>query len=270
MFSPARALLSATAGSDPLPVVPTLSPLYEYGVGPRRAQMMMIAGQPGAMKSTLATFWADRLEIPTLFFSADNAPHTASSRLAAARTGFSVKDVIADLGGPHSGFYEEVIAESNIMFCFDSSPTLDDIADEITAYVEYLDALPELIILDNLMNVETGTESYSGYMTVMKEMHRLARETGAAVWVLHHTTEGEGDPRVCPPRRQVHGKVTQLPEIVLTVAYDPATCEFKVAPVKNRNSPSDASGRTVFSFTAIPERASFAAPVPRIGAWYGN
>ena len=45
-----------------------------------------------------------------------------------------------------------------------------------------------------------------------------------------------------PPRRAIHGKVSQLPAVILTLGYDPQGV-LRVAPVKNRFGPhyADAS-----------------------------
>jgi len=223
---------------------------------------MMIAGRPGAMKSTLAMWWAAQLNIPTLYFSADMAPHTASTRLAACISGDKVIEVSATLAGARQHYYEDVLGQTKISLCFDSSPTFDDIGTEINAYVETWDAFPELIVVDNALNVDHGLEGHSGLLAVMDECHRMARVTGAAVWVLHHTTESTStDPSEPQPSRDVQHKVTQLPEIVLTVAYDEYTGNFWIAPVKNRNGKDDPTGHIRFRLQAIPERALFRAPM---------
>jgi hypothetical protein len=190
--------------------------------------------------------------------------HTAITRLAAVLSGDTVESVIENIHGPGAGWYQEFLANCQIQFCFDSSPNLDDIADEIDAYVEAWDAFPDLILIDNLLNVEAETgESYQGMLAIMAELHRMGRMTKSAVWVLHHTTEStNNDPRFPQPRRDIQGKVTQLPEIVLTVALDPQTNIFRAAPVKVRSGKSDANARIYQELTAYPERASFGPRLP--------
>jgi hypothetical protein len=179
MLTPARAL-SLAADADALPRVAELESLYKYGFVPRRGQLLMVAGQPGAGKSAFALWLAQRMGARTLYFSADMDAHTAVTRLAALQTGFTVDEVATALSGPGFGYFEEALMESNIQFCFDSGPTLDDIADEITAYVELWDRYPEVIVIDNAMNVEAEMgEEHAGLRFVFKETHRMARETGA-------------------------------------------------------------------------------------------
>jgi hypothetical protein len=63
--------------------------------------------------------------------------------------------------------------------------------------------------------------------------------------VLHHVSEQSeyGSPSKPPARRAIHGKVSQLPALILTLGYDPSNGELKVAAVKNRFGPhfADAS-----------------------------
>ena len=73
----------------------------------------------------------------------------------------------------------------------------------------------------------------------MKEIKFLARETNAALLVLHHTSEAfTSGP--CPPRAALQGKVAQLPALILTVNSDDNY--LSVAPVKNRYGKADPSG----------------------------
>jgi hypothetical protein len=62
------------------------------------------------------------------------------------------------------------------------------------------------------------------------------------VFVLHHTSEAEGEPTRPPARRAIQGKVSQLPEQILTVAMDPESSELRVACVKNRFAKHSAGG----------------------------
>jgi hypothetical protein len=70
----------------------------------------------------------------------------------------------------------------------------------------------------------------------MAEFHDMARKTEACVMVLHHVSEASeyGSPEMPPPRRAIHGKVSQLPAIICTLGYDPLTNSLRIAAVKNR------------------------------------
>lgn len=261
MISAVRAL-SLAADAEQLPRVDELEHLYKYGFVPRRGQFLLIAGQPGAGKSAFALWWVVQMNVRTLYFSADMDAYTASTRLAACITGELVETISDAVEAGSIGYFEDDILSSKIQFCFDSGPTLEDIADEIDAYVELWDAFPELIVIDNAMNVEAEMgEEHAGLRLVFKEVHRMARETGAGVYMLHHTRE-EGSPLRPQPRAAIQGKTAQLPERILTVAFDPNDLAFTFAPVKNRSGKQDATGQTYFRMTADPERATFKRYIP--------
>lgn len=264
MWWPAQAMRAA-ADMEMLPRVRELDDLYRYGFLPRRGQLLMVAGPPGSQKSGFALWYARKTNVRCLYFSADMAPHTAVTRHAAEMSGFPVESVAEAIDAGASDFFGEYLGASNLTFCFDSSPTLDDIADEIAAYVELFDDYPEMIIVDNAMNIEAEMgEEIAGLKMVLKELHRVARVTGAAVLVLHHTRE-EGDLTKPQPRSAIAGKINQLPERILTVAFD-GTC-FMFSPVKNRDGKGDATGSTFFRLRARPERASFEKWVAPIQYW---
>lgn len=264
MLTASRALHKAK-DATPLPRVAALHALHELGVLPRLGQMLMIVGQPGAGKSTFALWYAFMLNLPTLYFSADMAAHTAITRLGSLTTGMPVNAVSDAIEYGGLEYIQEELTSSPIQWCFDSSPSLQDIADELASYVELWDSYPKIIVIDNLMNVEgTSGEDVGGSRFVLQELHRLARETGCAVLVLHHARE-EGNPLEPSAREKIQGKVAQLPELILTVALDGE--QFKIAPVKNRNGYQDPSAKNYRRLAALPEKATFENYVPRI---YGS
>lgn len=265
MLTASRALHRAK-DATPLPLVAELAALHELGVLPRLGQMLMVVGQPGAGKSTFALWYAYKINLPTLYFSADMAAHTATTRLGALTTGMTVTGVGEAITSEGLGFIQDELKDSPIQWCFDSSPSLDDIADELASWVELWDSYPKLIIVDNAMNIEGAQgDDVGGLRFVLQELHRLARETGAAVLVLHHARE-EGNPLEPSAREKIQGKVAQLPELILTVALDGE--DFKIAPVKNRNGYQDPSGHNYRRLAADPERATFNFYVPRIYGGY--
>jgi hypothetical protein len=73
----------------------------------------------------------------------------------------------------------------------------------------------------------------------MMELHDMARKTEACVLVLHHVSEQSeyGDTTKPPQRRSIHGKISQLPSLILTLGYSPTEKTLRVAPVKNRFGP---------------------------------
>jgi hypothetical protein len=88
----------------------------------------------------------------------------------------------------------------------------------------------------------------------MKACHHIARETDSAIFILHHTSEAEGDPLRPPSRRSIQGKVSQLPEMILTVAMDTAQGVLRLACVKNRFAKHSAMGDSWVELVADASR----------------
>ena len=146
------------------------------------------------------------------------------------------------------------------MWSFESSPTLEDIAEEVKAFEELWGQSPELIIVDNLMDVATdGGEEFASMRAIMKELKYLARATNAAVLVLHHTSEGVvGTP--CQPRSALQGKVAQLPALILTLGL--VGTSLACAVVKNRYGKADANGTSVMTWLAFSGEYCYVDDIP--------
>jgi replicative DNA helicase len=233
-----RAWSSVTTKATPLPEVWT--DLNQKQIKFRRGQVCMVAAAPNAGKSMFALVYAIRAKVPTLFFSADTDTATVMIRAASALSGHGQVSVEAQLQRNSSAYKEDLKGISHIQWCFDSSPSLDDIELEVKAYVELYGVAPELIVIDNLMNVVAEHDNeWAGLRQIMVELHDMARKTEACVMVLHHVSEQTeyGDTTRPPARRAIHGKVSQLPSLILTLGYSPTEGTLRVAPVKNRFGP---------------------------------
>ena len=211
----------------------------------RRGQVCMVAAAPNAGKSMFALVYAMQAKVPTLFFSADTDTTTVMMRAAAQASGHSQVSVESNLSADTHYYDRHFDKLRHIKWVFDSSPSLDDIELEIRAYVELFGESPELIVIDNLMNVAAETDNeWAGLRAIMMELHDMARKTEACVLVLHHVSEqSEYGSTINPPaRRAIHGKVSQLPALILTLGYNPSSGELKIAAVKNRFGPHTADG----------------------------
>ena len=233
-----RAWSSTHTRATPLPQVWT--DLDSKQIKFRRGQVCMVAAAPNAGKSMFALVYAIRAKVPTLFFSADTDTATVMIRVASAMTGHTQATVEANLD-KKTDYYENDLRDmSHIQWVFDSSPSLDDIELEVKAYVELYGIAPELIVIDNLMNVVAEHDNeWAGLRQIMMELHDMARKTEACVMVLHHVSEQTeyGNTFNPPARRAIHGKVSQLPSLILTLGYEPSAGTLRVAPVKNRFGP---------------------------------
>lgn len=253
-----RALSGARASGAPLPEVPALQALYRLGCRPRLGQMTMIAGQPGSQKSGLTMWLVAQLALPTLYFSLDMAQSTAFIRMASIATGETGDQVTSNLAEGYGDWYADELRESPVHFCFDTEADMDDVASELDAWVEMYDDFPKIIVIDNLMDLVGGGESeHESHKEVLKELKALARVTGAAIFVLHHMSEGIGNAAYPSPRKALQQKVAQTPEVVLSVALDGDA--FRISPVKNRNGRQFADATEYAVLRADPARTAFYA-----------
>jgi predicted ATP-dependent serine protease len=244
-----RAVGKPDIGGEPMPSV--FRTFDNNQIILRRAEVSMIAGQPGAGKSTLALALALRMQAPTLYLSADTNAHTMAMRLYSMIEGVSQSDAEKIISDQPELARQKLAKASHIYWSFDSNPGLGDIDDEVTAIEEMLGEPPALIVVDNLMDVAMdGGEEFGGMRSAMKELKYLARDTNAAVLVLHHTKESySADP--CPPRGAVQGMVNQLPALILTLGQHQGL--MAVASVKNRYGKADPSGNTPVWLQFNPE-----------------
>ena len=239
-----RAWRTAHTLAQPLPTV--WNDLENKGIKFRRGQVCMVAAAPNAGKSMFALVYAIKSKVPTLFFSADTDVATVMLRATAHVSGHTQQTVEKQMAFDANAYSKNLEDISHIQWVFDSSPNLDDIEDEIKAYIELYGVAPQLIIIDNLMNVVAESDNeWAGLRQIMMELHDMARKTEACVIVLHHVSEQtEYGPGTEPPhRRSIHGKVSQLPALILTLGYDPLGKNLRVAAVKNRFGQHQADGK---------------------------
>lgn len=220
----------------------------------------MFAGTPGSMKTFMVLFLLAKMGLPALFFSADTDAKTITKRAAAMLTGDSQEAVESALrtNGGASYYAEHLESLNKIRWVFESDPTYRDLELETLAFAEVHGKYPEIIVVDNLMNVVGESEDEWGSMReTTKAFKRLVRFTDAALFVLHHMAERKTDNTMPSPRSDLQGKVSQLPEVILSLAFD-GVSELRVAPVKNRFGPADASARThVVTLFVRPENGQF-------------
>lgn len=237
-------LTRTSRAAAPLPDPFHLLAHSKYGVRFRRGEVVMIAGPPGAGKSMLALSaaltWA-RQGVPVLYISADSNEATMASRAAACVTGHPVDTVAKTIEiGLWAEEYAPRLAELPIRFEYDDcDPTIGDIANGLTAFLEVWGTAPHVIILDNLMNMTSDdSNEWQGMRNAVKQLHYIARKSKACVVVLHHTSEQDSHfVESAPPRSAIQGKVSQLPALILTVANKGG--EMFIGVVKHRHGPAD-------------------------------
>lgn len=236
-----RAVLQDTAQA---PSVPNMFPtLAGRQIAIRRGEVSMIAGQPGAGKSTLAMALAVRSKADTLYLSADTHAHTQSIRLISMMLNVTQDIVEAAMMEDREWASDMLKQAEYIRWSFDSAPTVEAIEQELAAHVELTSRAPVLTIVDNLTDMIGEGSEFESQRNLLKDFKYLAREFDTAFLVLHHMSESvQHEHGSCPPRYALMGKVAATPALILSVAQNDAGF-LGVCPVKNRYGPSVPSGR---------------------------
>jgi hypothetical protein len=283
LLTAARSLRRAAVSGHALPRVAALADLYNRGVEFRQSQLWMMTGRPKAGKSFVAQWlgseWAKAAKqqgttCRGIYFFMDGTPFTAAVRQAAWVTGHQTKDIAAALDGPGQGFYEDALEEvsSDITFVYDKKPELPAIQESIDAYTELWDEYPDWMIFDNLRNLAGGDEGHEAKKFTLSELQALAYQTRANVGVLHHASESGVRDYSRPPRvGDTEDKVSQYPEMVLTVAKDPNSDRFLIAVGAQRDGgDSDPAAEHPITLFADLSRVSFTNVKPMSApAWGG-
>lgn len=223
-------------------------PFEQAGIRLREGTANIIAGPPGSMKTALALYWVGRLNLPTLYLSADSEDFEVVERVAAMMSGDTVKEVQAN-----PSKYAEALDSLNLRFTFEDSPTYKDVELDVAAYAEVHGDWPKVIVIDNLMNLTGENESeWAAHRDHMRVIHRLTRVTKATLLVLAHMSDDRNDTSTPAPRNKLMGKVGALPKTILSLGFDGQ--RLNVAAVKNRWGPADASGQDYVSLFVDPAR----------------
>lgn len=203
--------------------------------------------------------------LPTLYLSADMTGYQASMRLACMQRGLPTERMEAMMEDPASR--AEILgglSGLNMTFSYGSPITWHGIEAELEAYAELHNQFPEVIVIDNLMDMEGCESAYEAQVAAMQDIHTLKTEIGSTIFVLHHATDksrsGKGvDPGKPSARWDIKNGLTEKPESILTVALDPVDLRFRVAPVKSRTGFQDESGETSAILQAYPSLTRFAS-----------
>lgn len=213
----------------------------------------MFAGPPGSMKTVCCLNLAMQIQVPTFYFSSDSDEHTMATRLLARSTGTST-EVTGGWLKNDKDFASRVLKDmDHVKWCFNPSPTIDDLYLELDAFHEIHGAFPKMSIIDILMDIDDGSGEVSqNYWTTMQDLKVLARETKTALVVAHHTSESAKD-SAPPPRSAIMGKANQLPILIVTLWGDSMAGTLDMAIVKNRNGPQDPTAANTFRMKVNPD-----------------
>lgn len=258
-------ILRASSGKgDSGEALPVVFPRLEAATARfRRGQITLIAAAPGVGKSALSLRLLVGLpETPSLYLSGDTDAFSMALRMAAMVTKHSVRDVENQYDIGHGQFYNSHLEKfQHVRFDFSATISPDFIEEQFTAYALTYGEYPHVLVVDNLSNMDmghgdNGDNGYAALERSLDFLHELARNTGTAVICLHHLTGQFDDGDTAPPLSSLRGKVSKVPEMVLTL-FRTGTTDFPglgVAIVKNRNGKNDTKGGLYVNLDWDPER----------------
>lgn len=218
----------------------------------RSGTVTLVAGPPGAMKTGLVLYLALRWNLPTIYMAADVESFEIVERAGAAMSGDTMTQVRAN-PSKYAHLFENA---SNMRFSYEDSPSYNDLELEVAAYAEIFGRFPEIIVVDNVVNlVGERDDEWAAHRDHAHVLHALAHRTQSAVIALAHMADDRANPSTPAPRSKLMGKISALPKAILSLALDDD--KLLVAPVKNKWGPEYPSGQVYATLYTDPSRSRF-------------
>lgn len=230
-------------GKEPLP--PAFMSWESRSIRLRRASVSLLFGESGSHKTRIILNALVNMKVPTLAFSTDSDSDTVASRLLAIATGTPTDTTEGWLRTEPDRCEEHLRQYDFIKWDFTPSPSMDDIWLSTYAYHEAEGRWPEQIVIDIASDVghDTGDE-WGSLRDLMRQTKVLARETDAHVLLVHHASDSERTKKPCPRKRDLEGKVSKLPEVIISCGIQ--NDALYVACVKNRHAKADPEAERPF------------------------
>lgn len=217
-------------------------------------------------KSAFVLNYALKAGVSCMYFSADSDAFVQLARSLAILGGLDMASAETMIRAEETERIAEVIGDVPIRFSYNSSPTLQHIENQLLAYNELYGDFPELIVVDNALDVaiDTDEEQAQSLDALMAWLHDTARVTEACVIVLHHVTGPFNNSNIPIPMSGVKGQIGRVPELILTLhkQTEGGNEVLCVSTVKNRGQRADASGNTFSELSFDGFRMSITDHVP--------
>jgi hypothetical protein len=234
----------------------------------------MLFGQSGSHKTRIVLNAVLNMKVPTLAFSTDSDQDTVASRLLAITTRTPTETTEQWLR-TESAKCAELLGQFDFLkWDFRPDPTMDDVWLGAYAWHEVEGRWPDQIIVDIASDVghDTGGDEWANLRDLLRQSKVLARETGAHVLLVHHASDSERTKRPCPRKGDMQGKVSALPEVIVTCGMT-GSGDLHVACVKNRHAKADADANNHFPMTldaATSFIGDYVPQAPAYGGWGGG
>lgn len=218
----------------------------------RAGTVTLVAGPPGAMKTGLILYLVLHWNRPSLYMAADVESFEIVERAGAAMSGDTMEQVRANPEA-YAHWFKGV---SNVRFSYEDSPTYKDLELEVAAYAEVFGRFPEVIVVDNVVNlVGDQPDEWAAHRDHAHVLHALAHRTQSAVIALAHMSDDRTDPSTPAPRSKLMGKISALPKAIWSLALDGD--KLLVAPAKNKWGREYPSGQVYATVYVDPARSRF-------------
>lgn len=261
-----RLVKRGAVGQEPLP--PAFASWEAQRIRIRRSSVHLWAGPSASFKTMTMLNAVMNLKLPTMYFSTDSDDSTMASRMLGIVTGTSVEQCEGWLN-PNSSHLPravELLAPYDyIRWDFSPGLSLDDVWNGVYAYATMEGCWPDQIVIDIVSDIymQGHKDEWSMLKEILRQAKILARETKAAVHLLHHVTDAwkPTAAQPVPSKADVLGKVSGIPVLMMNFAPG-RDGEILAACVKNRFAKCDPSGRTFIRMTVSPETAKVTDYVP--------
>lgn len=215
--------------------------LENAGFRPRRGQTSLTVSGTGVGKSQLWNNLAQRMRVPTLYWSADTDLTDVTIRTLAIWSGLTTTEVEsrAEDQAWRDWMFGQLSEGRHVDWVFDTPITGKLAVERLDAFAEKHGTYPHLTVIDNLSNTVVNTsDSLSEQTEVMAAMQRLARESMSHIAMLHHA-KGEYDTGDKPiPKNGALNNLFKTVELGVT-AYRPSEDTIAINIVKARGAASD-------------------------------
>ncbi|MEU1880351.1 AAA family ATPase [Streptosporangium sp. NPDC020072] len=261
MLSLHRVIDGDLSAGDALPGV--YSTFEKHDIRFYRSALHMTAGRPGGGKSILALDHALKCKVPSLYLSCDMSRFQFAARAAAILTGDSagsVKEIIKTAQGREK-YRAALKGADHLYMAFEKRPDQDCLEDILLAFEERWGIPPELIVVDNAINLvpPTAKDEWSGLREISHLLEWFADELGSAVHLLHHTNLPGLKLDRPGPLNSIKGQIVEGASLILSVTK--TDDEFRVTAVKNRNGPEDPTAQQ-FLTLSLSGALSLSDPPP--------
>ncbi len=198
--------------------------LSQYGVKFRRGQFSIVAAAPGVGKSVFATNIVLHAEAESMYCSIDSDEWTVMHRLLGAITGEDLDEIDRKFNASQvwDDYYSKKLVEygSHIDWSFNPAADTDYIVKRIEAHDAVWGQLPEMIVVDNIMDMTTGShEEFAELRTICRSLRTVARETDAHIMALHHVNGEKENGNVPINLKDLQGKLGKASEVVLGLSF---------------------------------------------------